>query len=179
MSQVDMRKLARKSLTSASLRQPRGARTVLLRMAADEERAERIRQLKTDHPGVTWASIAEAIGVKERSAVEWARTGGISYENAKRLAAHFSVDVDWLWRGGQPPTPDLIAGMNGKARIDDLETHVTGDIEGVAVEFRQHVIDIREDIRQLVEQQAALAEAMRALAKAVAQRDRPSRRRAA
>lgn len=131
--------VVKRNLSPASLRQPGGARTVLLRMAADEERAARIRQLKLDNPGVTWGSIAEAIGVKERSAVEWARTGGISYTNAKKLAAYFDRDIDWLWRGEEPSAPNLLAQMEDKARIDDLENTVTTDIAGVAAEFRGYV----------------------------------------
>jgi hypothetical protein len=83
----------------ASLRGSGGARTVLLRMAADQERAERIRALKQERPDLTWRRIADHVGVTERSATDWQRKGGMEYDNAKKLAELFEVDVDYIWRG--------------------------------------------------------------------------------
>lgn len=70
-------------------------------MAADQERAERIRALKQERPDLTWRRIAEHVGVTERSATDWQKKGGIEYENAVKLAALFQVDVDYIWRGEQ------------------------------------------------------------------------------
>lgn len=69
---------------------------MLLRMAADQERADRIRALKQARPDLTWRRIADAVGVTERSATDWQVKGGISYENAKKLADVFEVDVDYV-----------------------------------------------------------------------------------
>lgn len=85
-----------------SLRGRETPRTVLLRMAADEARAERVRQLKQEHPELTWREIADHVGVTERSAMEWQRTGGMSYAHARRLAEVMNAPVDWIWRGGAP-----------------------------------------------------------------------------
>lgn len=108
------------NLTRASLRRNRTPHTVLLRMAQDEARAERIRHWKQDHPELTWSAIAEKIGVTERSAIEWQATGAISYENAKKLAKLMAADVDWLWRGDKGATPDLPAALNG-TQLDRIE----------------------------------------------------------
>jgi hypothetical protein len=90
---------------SASLRRQHSPRTVLIRMAADQARADRIRALKEEHPELTWARIADDVGVKERSAIEWQSTGGISYDNAIKLARVFDVDTEWLFRGkGETPS---------------------------------------------------------------------------
>lgn len=91
----------------ASLRQPGSARTVLLRMAADQERADRIRALKLERPDLTWRRIADYVGVSERAASDWQKKGGIEYDNAKKLAALFEVDVDYVWRGSPQQAPDL------------------------------------------------------------------------
>lgn len=95
------------------------ARTVLTRMAADQERAERIRALKQQRPDLTWRRIADHVGVTERSATDWQRKGGIEYDNAKRLAELFEVDIDYLWRG-PPDTPEP-AGQDDPGILRRLE----------------------------------------------------------
>lgn len=40
-------------------------------MAADQERADRIRALKQGRPDLTWRRIADHVGVTERSATDW------------------------------------------------------------------------------------------------------------
>lgn len=90
-----------------SLRRTGSPRTVLLRMAADQERAARIDALKATRPDLTWRQIADRVGVSERSAYNWKVTGGIDYENAKKLAKVFEVDVDFIWRGPAESAPDL------------------------------------------------------------------------
>lgn len=104
------------NLRPVSLRTSGGARTVLLRMAADQERADRIRALKLGRPDLTWRRIAEHVGVTERSATDWGKKGGMEYENAVKLAALFEVDVDYLWRGTAGPTPDPF-----ETQLDRLE----------------------------------------------------------
>lgn len=92
---------------------------MLLRMAADQERADRIRALKQERPDLTWRRIADFVGVTERSATDWQVKGGISYDNAKRLAELFEVDVDYVWRGPadvpQEATPSPFAGPDALA----------------------------------------------------------------
>lgn len=96
---------AKRNIRPASLPRHEAARTVLTRMAADQERAERIRALKQQRPDLTWRRIADHVGVTERSATDWQRKGGIEYDNAKRLAELFEVDIDYLWRGAPEAPP--------------------------------------------------------------------------
>jgi hypothetical protein len=122
-----MQPLARKNLKKNSLRRGGSARTVLLRMAADQERADRIRALKESRPGLTWRRIGDHVGVSERSAFEWGKKGGIEYDNAKKLAELFEVDADYIWRGAGITAPDLFAnqddGIAGlEERLGDVET---------------------------------------------------------
>jgi hypothetical protein len=110
-----------------SLRRTGTARTVLLRMAADQERAARIDALKETRPDLTWRRIADHVGVSERSAYNWKVTGGIDYENAKKLAGVFDVDVDYIWRGPaeEDRAPSPFAGQDALAdRFDALEQRV-------------------------------------------------------
>ena len=128
-----------KHLHPASLRTSRGARSVLLRMAADQERADRIRALKQERPDLTWRRIAEYVGVTERSATDWQKKGGIDYDNAKKLAEIFEVDVDYVWRGtpeedrapspfaGQDALSDRLAAIED--RLDRMEKLLVGGID--------------------------------------------------
>jgi uncharacterized protein YukE len=95
--------------TRASLRGHTTTHTVLLRMAKDADRAARIADLKEKHPRLTWAKIAHEIGVTERAATAWQRTGALKPENAERLAELFDVDFDYVWSGPRPDTPNLFA----------------------------------------------------------------------
>lgn len=113
----------KKKLATTSLKPRRSPHTVLLRMAADIERAERIRSIKAARPDLTWPQVAEAVGVTERSVASWAQTGQVSYPNAKKLAAFLKVDLDWLWKGPRE-SPDLIAALSTSAtqsRLDRIE----------------------------------------------------------
>lgn len=114
----------------ASLQRQRSARTVLLRMAADEERARRIRDLKNAlkqaDPTKTVGWIADQLGVTERSVSEWSATGAIGYPNCVKLAELvFDVDPGWLWRGEKGATPDLMATLReagaGPSQLDRIE----------------------------------------------------------
>lgn len=135
-----MQPLARNNLKKNSLRRSGAARTVLLRMAADQERADRIRALKESRPDLTWRRIGDHVGVSERSAFEWGKKGGIEYENAVSLAELFEVDVDYIWRGATTDTPDLfenpddgIAGL--EERLDLIEAKI--DLVLAALELTQ------------------------------------------
>lgn len=91
-----------------------GSRTTLRLRALMEhqqkiEIGERIRTLREASPH-TNASIAEHVGVGERAVANWMSGGtGIQWENAKKVAELFDVDVNWLWTGQEHrpgPTPD-------------------------------------------------------------------------
>jgi hypothetical protein len=107
-------------VANTSLNRRRSTRSLILRMAADAERAERIRGLKDQRPDLTWARIADAVGVTERSAHGWRKTGAMSYEHAKKLATFLDIDLDWLWRGPHE-TPDLMGAISPAGQLDRLE----------------------------------------------------------
>jgi hypothetical protein len=93
-------------------------------MAADQERADRIRALKQQRPDLTWRRIADYVGVAERSATDWQVKGGIEYANAQKLAKLFDVDVDYIWRGTpeEERAPSPFAGQDALAdRLDAIE----------------------------------------------------------
>lgn len=129
--------LKKNRFNRASLRGSGSAHTVLLRMAADEARAERVRQLyadrKAEDPRFTWRKIADHVGVSERAAHAWGKTGGIDPENLKKLAEILNTSEDYIWRGRRVETPDMVAVMNGDSagrlaaieqRLDQLEIAV-------------------------------------------------------
>lgn len=96
---------------------------MLLAMAASQERAERIRELKAERPDLTWDRIGDYVDVKERSAIEWSRTGGISHENCEKLAVLFEVDPEWLWSGRTRAagTGDLMDALHNGERRDPVQ----------------------------------------------------------
>lgn len=90
-------------------------RTVLLRMAANKERADRLRLLKAETPGVTWRQVAEHCAVVERSVYGWLRSGAMEYENAVKAAEFFTAHgrptrPRWLYFGEQA-SPDLMESL--------------------------------------------------------------------
>lgn len=118
---------------SASLRRRVHARTVLARMARDEDRAKRIRALKARYGReVTWGEIAAYVGVAERSAVAWQQTGEISRPNALKLARFFiekgeDIDEEYIWRGDAPTPLELLPGRNGEATdYDEMLSRLAG-----------------------------------------------------
>jgi hypothetical protein len=148
--------LRNKNFSPGSLRRDRSARTVLLRMARDDARAARIRALYEevkDERGdeITWRLIADACGVSERAAAAWPKTGGIAYENAKKLAAFFrtlgkSVDVDYIWRGPEVQTPDLIGAMHdgNSAQLDRIEAYLLAIGRHLGVRLEE--IDVESEV---------------------------------
>lgn len=150
---------------SASLRRRRDAHTVLVRMARDEARAGRVRELKGRFPegDPSWAEIAAYVGVAERSALAWQQTGEISRSNAIKLARFFiergvRIGEDYIWDGPKPDTPDLLTVLNGdESKLD----------EAIA------------ELRLLVERQEAVEAALTRVAEHVEEllRQAPPRRR--
>lgn len=141
---------------SASLPQRHTPRSVRLRVAQDTNRAERIRQLKADHPGWTWAYIADYVGVKERSAVEWQRTGGLNSANAEKLAELFGVSYDYLWFGKERgPTPDLLAGVAHEDTVEDVREEFRGKVDAI-LDRLQHAETERSEFKALIDQQNRL-----------------------
>jgi len=99
-----------KSLTRASLETPRGADSLRLRWLMNEQQrleiGRRLRELRDNSPE-TNRSIGDYVGVAERTVAEWASgRQGITYDNAKKVAGLFEVDLDWFWRGKERATSD-------------------------------------------------------------------------
>lgn len=99
----------------------RSPRTVLLRMAADQDRAARIKELKDSRPDLTWQAIADFVGVTMRAAQAWAEKGEIAYSNAEKLAELFEVDVKSITRAPQT-SPDLMTALT--TTPDDLSVRL-------------------------------------------------------
>lgn len=114
--------IRKQRLTSTSLRGRQDAHTVLLRMALEEERAARVRELKNQRPDLTWGRIAEHVGISERSVLQWQKTGGMSYTHAKKFAKLMDVSVDYVWSGtGDPPGTATPIDLDGDDQLDRIE----------------------------------------------------------
>lgn len=156
-------------------------------MAADQERADRIRALKHGRPDLTWRRIADYVGVTERSATDWQSKGGISYENAKKLASLFEVDVDYIWRGTETGTPDPFAAAEQPvdtqlAEIRELLAKASTERAGLDDAIRQQALalqaqaevlrelrDTVSDLRETIATQQAAARHLEQLTAAAVQ----------
>jgi hypothetical protein len=148
---------------SASLRGSRSAHTVLLRMARDEARAARIRELyearKEEDPRFTWRAVAEYVGVSERAAHAWGTTGGINPEHLPKIAEVFKADPDWIWRGPRDETPDpFLAGPAGQFDGTQLDR-----IAAAVEEARRERMLQGDELRALIAQQQEIIETLRGL----------------
>jgi transcriptional regulator with XRE-family HTH domain len=120
-------------------------------MAEDEGRAQRIAELKEAHPRLTWRKIADAVGVSERAATQWQRTGALKPENAEALAKLFGVDFDYVWVGPRPDTPDLFVDRrasvpDAEQRLARMEQQIAGLIDAVSdviTEAREVIDDFK------------------------------------
>lgn len=130
-------------------------------MAADQERADRIRALKKGRPDLTWRRIADYVGVTERSATDWQTKGGMEYANAEKLAELFEVDVDYIWRGPSESerAPSPFAGQDAIAdRLDAIEQLLSpqGDDSDLATPAARDIVTAMfESIEQRVTAQLA------------------------
>lgn len=139
-------------------------------MAADQERADRIRLLKKENPQLKWRHIADHVGVELRSAQMWQETGAISYENAKKLAGLIDDperDVDWIMRGPRTNTPSPFAGTDVvadeiaalRSEIEALHQQRSEEAQAVRelLELQSQVLrDIRDEqatLRDLIAEQ--------------------------
>lgn len=126
-----------KTFANTSLKLRNSPRTVLLLMAENLERADRIKDLKKKRPALKWRLVAEAAGVKERTVVGWAQKGALSYEHAEVLAEVAEVDLDWLWRGPAQESPDLMSALAQPEVRDQLD-----QIEALLRENHQMMRDL-------------------------------------
>lgn len=128
------------------------ARTVLLEMARDEARAERIRsvieQRKAEDPSFTTAWIADQLGVSERAVGTWKATGSLARTNSTRLAELVNCDPTWLWLGRKTETPDVLDMLPG--------TGPSFQVEQMRELFEGHVHNILARIGVLEDRQEAI-----------------------
>jgi transcriptional regulator with XRE-family HTH domain len=113
--------LTQKTFVPGTSRLQRRTNTLLAQMA-DLARGERIKGLREERH-LTQPAVAEAVGVTLRAYQAWEGTGGLRWENAKKLAAFFDVDPHELWAGrrhGQTPDP---FSKNGDVP-DDLQREI-------------------------------------------------------
>lgn len=101
---------------NATFTAPRTAHSLRLHFVMEKQHrleiGQRIRELR-ENSAETNRSIAEAVGVGERSVAAWVAGGGIAYDNAKKVADLFGVDVDYIWRGrSKGATPDLMGDLS-------------------------------------------------------------------
>jgi hypothetical protein len=138
---------------TAPLAARRTPRNVRLRVAQDTNRAERIRQLKTAHPELTWSYIAGEIGVRERSAVAWQKTGGLNPKNAEKLADIFGVSYDFLWFGKEKgPTPDVLAGVSRIEDVEAIRDEFRGKVDQIVAQLTAMDLDIVQQNANLAQQ---------------------------
>jgi transcriptional regulator with XRE-family HTH domain len=107
---------------NATFTAPRSARSLRLHFLMEKQQrleiGERIRELR-ENSAETNRSIADYVGVGERSVAAWIAGGGIAWDNAKKVAELFGVDVDYVWRGtSKGATPDVIGALNGASELD-------------------------------------------------------------
>lgn len=151
-----------KNLTRTSLSAPRSATTLRLKFLMDEQQrieiGQRLKELRENSPQ-TNRSVGDAVGVTERTVAEWAAgRQGMTYDNAKKVAELFGVDLDWLWRGDKE-TPDVMKALspNGRAvTADDLQA-----LHTELRELRREVAAAEERVlRQMAEHRKALEDAL-------------------
>lgn len=111
----------------------------------------RIRELR-ENSAETNRSIAEFVGVGERSVAAWLAGGGIAWDNAKKVAELFGVDVDYIWRGKlKSSTPDPFATESTAA--DDEIHQLRAEIAALRTELRAGLATVREVQASLLRRQ--------------------------
>lgn len=102
---------AKKRFMAPTSQLSRRKTTFLLQMAqaADQERGQRLRELRGGKPQPV---VADAVGVTLRAYQEWEAGGGIRWDNVKKLAECFGVDDDYILNGPREDTPDLMGALS-------------------------------------------------------------------
>lgn len=95
--------------------------TLLSQMAADidQERGERLQELRRGKGNPPQPLVAAAVGVSLRTYQSWEAGGGIRFDNREALAKYFGVSISYIV-GGE--TPDVIGSLNGeRTQLDRIE----------------------------------------------------------
>lgn len=129
--------------TLEPLRSGRSAATLRLQLLMEaqhrHEIGQRIKDLRNGSPQSN-RSIADYVGVGERAVAQWIAGGGIAWENAKKVAELFDVDVQWIWTGREKgPTPEVLEALSGDserlARIEEELVEMRIDLAELGVEI--------------------------------------------
>ena len=124
----------------------------------------RIKELRDNSPE-TNRSIADYVGVGERSVAHWVAGNGITYDHAQKVAKLFGVEVDYIWRGREKaPTPDVLGALTagespGGASADLLEQVLAAQTT-MAAELSEFRMQVERAIAVQAEQSARLSEAL-------------------
>lgn len=127
----------KESSTLRPLRRRGTASTLRLQVLMEErqrhEVGQRVKELRNASPQ-TNRSIADYVGVGERAVANWVAGEGIAWENAKKVAELFEVDVQWLW-SGRDRAPDVLQTLDGgiteplhriEEKLDDILDWIAG-----------------------------------------------------
>jgi transcriptional regulator with XRE-family HTH domain len=105
---------------------------------------DRVRECMRRSPALSQADIARATGVKTPSVADWlnGKTKSLKAETARRAAALFQCDQNWLATGvGQPNWGLAGAGTASPATPPTLEAA----LERLSIELAR---DLADDVRQ-------------------------------
>ncbi len=105
----------------------------------------RIKELRDNSPE-TNRSIADYVGVGERSVAHWMAGGGITYENAEKVAELFNVTISYIWRGWeQPETPDLMGVLSEAPSTEALIAEIREN-RALGVELLAEMAQLRSEL---------------------------------
>ena len=131
---------------TTSLTRNRMSPTLLQQALMDQQQkievGKRIWELR-ENSAETNGSIAAHCGVNERTVAGWVAGNGLRYENAEKVAELFGVDVDSIWRGPKPETPDLMGVLSSPEGKLDLILQNQGSILHALMELSAAVAEIQ------------------------------------
>ena len=145
-----------KNLTRTSLSATRSATTLRLKFLMDEQQrieiGARLKDLRANSPH-TNRSVGDAVGVTERTVAEWAAgRQGMTYDNAKKVAELFDVDLDWLWRGDKGETPDLMGTLSQNGSAADLKADVDrllSELDAARLEVLEAISEVHDELAEI------------------------------
>lgn len=111
------------------------------------EIGNRIRELR-ENSAETNRSIAEHCGVGERSVAAWLAGGGIAWENAKKVAELFGVDVGYIWRG-RDETPDVMGAFGSETEVLEEVREMRQALEDRLVELELTLAATQAELARL------------------------------
>lgn len=125
----------------------------------DQDRGQRIKQLRREHGYTSGQALAEAIGVHPRSVSNWEAGKPIDGPNLARLAEVLDTTPGFIWTGKQDEPADPVSVI--RARVDRLEGKLAQHDGDRAVALRAHDKRVLDELAQIREQLEALARSQR------------------